>query len=95
MPRFEDSLAYAAFTLLALGVALGAGGAWQAEILLHTAIARQLYLLGAAAGVAAAIAMVALVGIAEIRGWRAAHPARPRLARAGGRPRALASGCVA
>jgi hypothetical protein len=67
MPRFEDALAYASFLLLGLAVALGGAGLLIDDRLLGAGTAPRLLQAGGAAGLAAAIVILASARLADRR----------------------------
>ncbi|MBR0647211.1 hypothetical protein [Plastoroseomonas hellenica] len=67
MPRLEDALAYAAFSLLGLGIVLGGWAFWLVENSFRGGDAQRLLLLGAAACAGAVASVVVSAKMAERR----------------------------
>lgn len=79
MPRLEDTLAYAAFTLLGLGVFLGGWAFLLADNGFRGADAQQLMLLGGAACAGAVASVVVSAKMAERRLRREERSGKGRL----------------
>lgn len=79
MPRLEDTLAYAAFALLGLGVVLGGWAFLLADNSFRGAEAQQLMLLGGAACAGAVASVVVSAKMAERRLRREERAGKGRL----------------